>query len=481
MPPLDPRKKALEDLYSLTPEAQSAIMTPGVAADYSDARDAGAGMGAAMRPTSAAKPTRSPGPAVDVAKVDVGGAPRTFQPLAPPSDSARAAVGRDTSSKGPGDAEFAAAQDEADRRRSSVALGRLGAQLSQAISGQGFDGKAYDGMAASADSPVKRLLAQREADRKKALGDPASDDSKRFQTAVSKALPGVYSPEDLAHMTAADEPLIMKTGQMRAELDARKEAAGREDARFKAQMAHDDSKTLAQQKFEAGQAAAGRSFQAGQANSAFQHQKELANLNNAADLQQKLAGAKLGPDGRPLSAGQKLPATEAAAFGDADASVQSLDDLKSAYDKNIASGFGSMLTGLTQYAPGTDATKYTDKMRPTSQAVGTFLEGGKLSNGDESKYLNMLPSPGDSADRAKEKIDNLKRLIDLKKQGKLKSLSAAGFDVEGLLKQAQASIPSTGAAPRPNEVHLLSPDGKPFFVDASEVDDALANGWKRAQ
>jgi hypothetical protein len=448
MPAPDPRKKALEDLYSLTPEAQSAIMTPGVAADYSDARDAGAGMGAAMRPKPSARPARSPAPVVDVSLADTGGAPRAFQPLAPPSDGARAAVGRDTSSKGPGDAEFAAAQDEADRRRGSVALGRFGAQLSQAISGQGFDGKAYDDMAASADSPVKRLLAQREADRKTALGDPTSEDSKRFQVAVSKALPGVYSPEDLARMTAADEPLVMKTGQMRAELDARKESAARDDAHFKAQMAHDDSKTLAQQKFEAGQAAAGRSFQAGQANSAFQHQKELANLNNAADLQQKLAGAKLGPDGRPLSAGQKLPATEAAAFGDADASVQSLDDLKSAYDKEIASGFGHKFTGVTQFVPGTDATKYADMMRPTSQSVGTFLENGKLSNGDEAKYLNMLPSPGDSAARAAAKIDNLKRLIDLKKQGKLQSLSAAGFDVAGLLGQAQASTHSTGAAPQ---------------------------------
>jgi hypothetical protein len=156
--------------------------------------------------------------------------------------------------------EFAAAQEEADRRRLGVALGRAGAQINETLSGQRYDRGAYDVAEEQAGSPVARLLAQREADKKKALGDPTSEASRRVQAAVAKAMPGVYTPEELSRITAADAPMVTQYGAMRQRLEERKTDMAREDA-VRAVAAGERE---AARKFEAQQAGASRAFQAGE-------------------------------------------------------------------------------------------------------------------------------------------------------------------------------------------------------------------------
>lgn len=231
-------------------------------------------------------------PQVSVATVGPAGPVPQARPIAAPTAAAEGtstamqSVGRDTSSKPPGDVDFAAAQDAADERRLAAALGRAGAQVNRALSGVGFDEGAYNDMEQNADSPVRRLLAQREADRKKALEDPTSDASKRVQAAVAKSMPGVYSPDELARITAADADMVTKYGAMRQRLEERKADVAREDVLRAAQQTREDTIRKDERRFQAQQAGAGRAFQAAQADKAFARQKELANLNNAADLAQ---------------------------------------------------------------------------------------------------------------------------------------------------------------------------------------------------
>jgi hypothetical protein len=192
-------------------------------------------------PTAArilAKAGPKPPPTVDVARPGVA-ALSDVRPISAPAVAneqegtvTRASVPQEappTSSVG--DAEFAAAQGQSRDMRLAAALGRAGAMANEAISGARFDRGAYDGMEASANAPVAELLARREADRRKRLEDPTSPESRRFQQGVSKALGGVYSPEEIAEMTAADEPFVARYGEMRSRLDERRAMLERDDAR----------------------------------------------------------------------------------------------------------------------------------------------------------------------------------------------------------------------------------------------------------
>lgn len=394
----------------------------------------------------AAAPAR---PSIAVGRPGAAGAPRPVEPLRAPSQPTtelEAVAARETQPPA-GDEEFAAAQERARGNRLGASIGRAGETIAAGISGRQADGSFYDGLEQDADLPVTELLARREANKRKALQDHTSEPSRRLQQAVAKAMPGVYSPEELAQLTAEDERMVTQYGAMRQRLEERKLDLSRQDEQRAAAIAREDAVRADERAWQARQAAAGRAFTAG----------ENAK-NRAADIAEARAR-----NTASAQTAQKLPAGEAAALGEAEAAVQSLKDLGAAYDTDIASGFGSSLTGLTQYLPGTDATLYEDKMRATAQSVGTFLEGGKLAAGDEVKYLRMLPSPGDGAERKKGKIDNLNRLIATKRQEKINALKAAGFNLGNL--GAGSSSPAKTIVDR-----IKMPDGKTvtLYSDGSE-------------
>jgi len=210
------------------------------------------------RPPAAA-PVRAARPEVSVQRAGAAAPMRPFQPLA------QFAPGMDEDMAGPtaqtagpvapaGDEEFAAAQEEARARRAAAGIGRAGAMLNQAISGAGFDPSIYEGFAAEGDLPVRELLARREANKRKSLEDPFSDASKRLQMAVSKALPGVYSPKEIAGMTAADGDVVTKYGEMRQRLDQRAAELSRADRIRTEDMGREDARLADDRAFRAEQA-----------------------------------------------------------------------------------------------------------------------------------------------------------------------------------------------------------------------------------
>lgn len=243
-------------------------------------------------------------PMVDVQRAEAAEPMRGFQPLAQFAPAMRT-EGEGQAMQAPtsappaqaGDEEFAAAQAEARARRTAAGIGRAGAMLNQAISGAGYDPSVYGEFADAADLPVKELLARREADKRKALEDPTSDASRRLQVAVSKALPGVYSPEELALISAADEGTVMKYGEMRQRLDQRAAERTREDALRTAGLAREDTLRANERTYREKQAGSERAFQAGEAAKQRAFQREMAGLNNAADLAQAQARSGMGANG----------------------------------------------------------------------------------------------------------------------------------------------------------------------------------------
>jgi hypothetical protein len=131
-----------------------------------------------------------------------------------------------------------------------------------------------------------------------------------------------------------------------------------------------------------------------------------------------------------------VPSEVAGNIGKFDSAVQLVDDLDKAWNEKTGT-----FSGITQWLPNTDSGKYNDQAKVAAQTIGSILEGGKLTDNDYSKYLAMLPAPGDSQDTKNNKIATLKRQIDLKKKGSIAGLEQAGYNTKGF-KQAPASDPS---------------------------------------
>lgn len=125
---------------------------------------------------------------------------------------------------------------------------------------------------------------------------------------------------------------------------------------------------------------------------------------------------------------KSIPAGEVVKLAELKGASGALDDLYSSFEGDVAKGFGSSLTGLTQFVPGTDASKYTDKQKAAAQTIGTILEGGKLTDPDFQKYMALVPDASDSKARAKAKRDTLQQMIARKQSSALTGLQQAGYD-----------------------------------------------------
>lgn len=152
--------------------------------------------------------------------------------------------------------------------------------------------------------------------------------------------------------------------------------------------------------------------------------------------------------------GTQVPGSVAADLGQFDSALKMADDAFSSY-KSKASEFGS---GLKSMAPGSDANQYEKERDVTAQAIGTILEGGKLTEPDYNRYKSMLPSPWDTNAVAEAKVQAIKNLIETKRQGKIEGLRQTGFDVanvptrspEGFKQASPKSGTATAATQKMN-------------------------------
>lgn len=154
----------------------------------------------------------------------------------------------------------------------------------------------------------------------------------------------------------------------------------------------------------------------------------------------------------------RLPAGEAAKLGGSDAALKAIDELSSEWDSK-ASSTGS---GLMQYVPGSDANLYMPSLKTTTQVIGTFLEGGKLTDADVPKYAAMMPQPSDTKAVKEAKVAALKRLISEKRASEGQALQGSGY-----------RVPGGGGMVR------MSNGRETLLVQPADVSAAEAEGFKR--
>lgn len=152
-------------------------------------------------------------------------------------------------------------------------------------------------------NPVKRLLAQREMDRRARLSDPTSPESKRLQQAVASAMPGAYTPAQLATIAAEDADYVTDFVRVRSAAEGRAAAAKEAARRAAEQRAFDEEKARLDREATiraAGITAAGRRSEA-EADRALK--KELAEMEAGTqtrkaegDLRKELQGNKVYKD-----------------------------------------------------------------------------------------------------------------------------------------------------------------------------------------
>jgi hypothetical protein len=138
---------------------------------------------------------------------------------------------------------------------------------------------------------------------------------------------------------------------------------------------------------------------------------------------------------QPASGTHQLPAGEAAKLGEANAAANNVEQLYSAWNKDAK----GVWAWLTKILPGTDADKYEDKKRAAAQVIGTYLEGGKLTETDLERYMKMLPSAGEWEGKGTSKKDALVNLIATRQRGQKQALSGSGYNVAGI-KDAGSNV-----------------------------------------
>lgn len=90
----------------------------------------------------------------------------------------------------------------------------------------------------------------------------------------------------------------------------------------------------------------------------------------------------------------------------------------------------------------TAATTAKSQLKTAAQLIGSYLEQGKLTDADVPKYEAILPQLTDTPAVAKNKLDNIGRLIEQKKQQYLQDFGSAGYNTSGFGRQTQGGVNS---------------------------------------
>jgi hypothetical protein len=330
--------------------------------------------------------------------------------------------------------DLSAAKERAsgNRRTASVVEG-LGRML-----GGKVDGGFFDGMRARADGQVAQ--AEKEAGRDKDVYRYLIDRDDKLKTLSASA-------EQAKAMRASREKLAAD------------------------KIAADKLEAEAKRKFEGDEGAKKRWLEQKLAEAKLKQEAEL----KAADLaaQGSRTAAELEAKGKQVPASKMVASETAKDIGGFDGAMKLAEQLEG----NWRDKAGSWHSGVTQYLPATDAKSYDDGLKMTAQTIGQILEGGKLTDADYARYVSMMPTAGDSEERAAEKFRLLKQQILEKKRGSIAGAKQAGYDTSGF-----ASVPETAPAP-----DLTKPDsgtaiGAPERKTVNGVTYEKVNGgWKRVR
>ena len=154
---------------------------------------------------------------------------------------------------------------------------------------------------------------------------------------------------------------------------------------------------------------------------------KLAELKEQQDAHAKARMVQL-LDKMPPPGGKALNEGTAKELGEANSATKSAQDLLNRFNGN-ADGVGGW---LMSFLPLTDASKYEDRARAATQVIGSYLEGGKLSDANVPQYRAMLPKPGESPATARNKIDAIVQLVAARQSAQKAALAGSGYNVSGI-------------------------------------------------
>jgi hypothetical protein len=157
----------------------------------------------------------------------------------------------------------------------------------------------------------------------------------------------------------------------------------------------------------------------------FAYQKERdARFARAPVAKPEMKSETKAPDTNP--GGRPVASEVAQKIGNYDAAMAQTVDLEKAWKEKTG-----LFSGITQYLPGTDAAQYNDSQDLAAQDIGQIVEGGKLTNDDYYRYKSMMPTAGDSEERAAEKFERLRNYIAQRKQSAIEGARQAGYNTSG--------------------------------------------------
>lgn len=361
-----------------------------------------------------------------------------------------------------------AAQGQAREGRLIAAIGRAGAQFNESLTGAKYDRAAYDGYAKDAERPVGDLLQRRQAvSQRQARTRQAQQDRMRAEEHVA----------NLRRQRSQDA--------RQAENDAY----------------HRQRDVVGDQRYAAKEAESARRFDLTRrdaaANRALQRQTQAD--TRALAQQQRVDAARAKAEAQAqenaLKRGEKLgQATTKAPYGELQQALEGLDELAPGliYGDETAQTPLSTKDRVVNALPfgagdrlmSDKALQYKSNLQNLRDLITRARSGAAINASEEAHYLRLL---GDDV------LSDPRRAaagINAVRQGIAQKLRDAQLAYSGpVLDQYEQGGGTTyrnpvfsGQAPQRRAasapVVMLSPDGRQYTVDPSEVDEAQRNGWR---
>lgn len=169
-------------------------------------------------------------------------------------------------------------------------------------------------------------------------------------------------------------------------------------------------------------------------------------------------------------AGKQLPTGEVNRLAEGDQMTGLMSDIagKITSNKDTMGPWSGRVASLNPY--NTKAQIFDAEMKMAAQKIGTYLEGGKMTDKDVPKYRAMLPNITDTPEVAEGKRAAVEDLLRKKRENDALALQKGGYRTKGLMNVAPvapkvAAPPATKATPVPGAI-ITRKDGKRFQVGA---------------
>ena len=192
------------------------------------------------------------------------------------------------------------------------------------------------------------------------------------------------------------------------------------------------------------------------------------------DIQRAKANRPRPVGGVKKDEGKTLPVSEVGELSSLPVAEMQVDRLADEFKRLDMGGMKGRAGGAITDALGlrwTDSAEYNAAASLAMQAAGKIMEGGKLAAGDEMKYRQMLPRPGDSDDVVRQKVAGMKDFLRALAQARAKGLQESGYNVPpSLFPQGPKADPMVSVRRKADGKVLPLPKSKADTLDKDKYE-----------